>query len=292
MTLNQIKNQFQEQLGSLYPKEEIDNFFFILTEEYLNLKRIDIALDPDKKIDQTIQKHFNSALDRLKNEEPVQYIIGTTIFYDLHFKVNKNVLIPRPETEELVNWILQEVRSLPAGKGRSKINILDIGTGSGCIAVSLAKNLPEADVWAMDISEKALETARQNAALNNVKIQFLKEDILQLTSTDQKFDIIVSNPPYVRIQEKHQMKKNVLKYEPDIALFVKDDDPLLFYRKITHFAKNNLYENAKLFFEINQYLAKETSDLLKNNGFTSVEIKKDIFGNDRMIMAKFNHRNK
>jgi release factor glutamine methyltransferase len=228
----------------------------------------------------------------LKKEKPIQYILGETEFYGLPFLVNVNTLIPRPETEELVEWIIKstnyEIQS-------TKLRILDIGTGSGCIAISLAKNIPNAEVSAIDVSEKALATAKKNAEINKIVVNFINVDILKIndlaelpTSNFQlptQFDIIVSNPPYVRNLEKAEIKPNVLEYEPHLALFVEDTDALLFYRKIANLAKENLSENGQLFFEINQYLGKETVELLEDLGFKNIELKKDIYGNDRMIRS-------
>ena len=230
----------------------------------------------------------------LHNEKPIQYIIGETEFYRLPFYVNQHVLIPRPETEELVEWII----SLPNSSQKEKnLNILDIGTGSGCIAISLAKNLPNASVFAIDISKKALQVAKQNAVLNEVTVEFIEYDILSSNiiqtpsirgkNLNLKFDIIVSNPPYVRQLERQEIKNNVLNYEPHIALFVENDNPLLFYNHIIDFAKENLTKNGKLYVEINQYLGQETVTLLKEKGFTNIELKKDLFGNDRMVRADF-----
>lgn len=198
--------------------------------------------------------------------------------------MNENTLIPRPETEELVEWIVAESRNSATGS----LKILDIGTGSGCIAISLAKNLPNAEVFALDVSEKALAVAKKNADTNKVKVNFIQADILKindLVELSTHFDIIVSNPPYVRHLEKAEIKPNVLEYEPHLALFVEDTDALLFYRKIAKLAKENLAEKGKLFFEINQYLGKETLQLLEKFGFNSTELKKDIYGNDRMTRS-------
>ncbi|RUA10921.1 MAG: protein-(glutamine-N5) methyltransferase, release factor-specific, partial [Flavobacteriia bacterium] len=193
MTLLQIKNNFQKELSGLYPAEEINNFFYLLAEAYFQMKRVDIALNSEKKISEQDQNKFFSALSRLKNEEPVQYIIGVSYFYNLPFKVNKEVLIPRPETEELVAWIIERSKIQ-----KSKPKILDIGTGSGCIAVSLAKNLPDAEIWALDVSENAISTAKENAKMNQADIHFIKADILTIKNIEEKFNVIVSNPPYVR----------------------------------------------------------------------------------------------
>ncbi|MCD6544699.1 MAG: peptide chain release factor N(5)-glutamine methyltransferase [Flavobacteriaceae bacterium] len=288
MNILELKNIFRSELANIYPKNEIDSFFYMLSDTYLQLKKVDIALDPNLNITPSKEKEFNSALAKLKKEEPIQYIIGETEFYDLPFIVDKNVLIPRPETEELVEWIINEVQS-PKFKVQSNstdsLNILDIGTGSGCIAISLAKNLTNAKVWALDVSKKAIEVAQNNAKLNHIDVQFLNEDILTLKKLPIKFDIIVSNPPYVRELEKEEIKKNVLENEPHLALFVKDHNPLLFYDKIADLAKINLTKKGCLYFEINQYLANETIALLKNKGFQNIKLRKDIFGNDRMIKA-------
>ena len=291
MTIQDLKSKFFTDFKQLYPKEEIQSFFNLLIFFKLKLTRADIALKYNQIIDQDDLDFFLNALADLGNEKPIQYIIGETEFYGLPFKVNKNVLIPRPETEELVTWILED-RRWKTEDGR-QFQILDIGTGSGCIAISLAKNLPDAVVSALDISKGALKIAQENAKLNDVNIHFIEEDILrlnrhsELVSESFKFDIIVSNPPYIRELEKHEIQNNVLENEPHLALFVDDNNPLLFYNKIADFAKENLTENGQLYVEINQYLGKKTVELLKQKGFTDIELQKDIFGNDRMIKANF-----
>ena len=196
--------------------------------------------------------------------------------------MNPNVLIPRPETEELVEWILA---NNPPHEDQ-KLKILDIGTGSGCIAIALAKNLPNAQVFAIDVSPEAIDVAKRNAKLNHVNVTFIQQDILTTESLNEIFDIIVSNPPYVRNLEKHEIKNNVLDNEPHLALFVDDMDALIFYRKIVALAVKNLPENGELYFEINQYLAKETIDLLETNGFSHMELRQDIYGNNRMILGR------
>jgi release factor glutamine methyltransferase len=280
MTVTSLKNTFKIHLKNLYPISEIENFFFQLIEHKIGLKRIDLALDPNQELTSDNELYFSDALTQLKKEIPLQYIIGETEFYGLPFNVNKNVLIPRPETEELVSWIIADAKH-----HSEKIKILDIGTGSGCIAISLAKNIPNAEVWALDISNKAIKTAQENALLNKVKIQFINKNILILDKLNIEFDIIVSNPPYVRELEKIEIKNNVLDNEPHLALFVKDQNPLLFYDKICDFSKNNLVSQGSLFFEINQYLGKETKGLLEEKGLSNIELRKDVFNNDRMIKA-------
>lgn len=280
MKISDLKSNFKKTLSELYPSEEVQSFFNILSEKHLNLSRIEIALNPERTISATEAEKFQKAILRLQNYEPIQYIIGETEFYGLPFKVNKHTLIPRPETEELVEWILS---GFPPSGARG---LLDIGTGTGCIAISLAKNLPSAKISALDISEEALKIAEVNAKLNKVEIDFFQTDILAAESLPMKYDVIVSNPPYVRELEKKQMQQNVLKYEPHSALYVKDEDPLLFYRAISRLAKNHLNPGGKLFFEINEYLAYEMTELLKAEGFKNIEIKKDIYGKDRMLKCK------
>jgi release factor glutamine methyltransferase len=279
MKLLQLKSEFDSQLGTRYPKTEIDSFFNLLTEYKLGLTRVDRALQPNFKLEETSITFFKEALQSLKEDIPIQHIIGKTWFYSLPFYVNNNVLIPRPETEELVKWILEDLGD------KVDINILDIGTGSGCIAIALAKNLTKANVWALDISEAALQTAKKNARLNQVDIHFVTQDILKTDSLPSSFDVIVSNPPYVRILEKKEIKNNVLLHEPSSALFVSDDTPLVFYNKISDLALDSLKPKGKLYFEINQYLGKEMQAMLTEKGFSSNELKKDIYGNDRMTKS-------
>ena len=292
MLLKTYRTTFLQELSALYDVQEIESFFYLILECFHNKKRIDLALDPNMEMDAMQLLRWESVLSELKNEKPIQYILGETEFYGLPFLVNENTLIPRPETEELVEWI---IKSTNYETQSTKLRILDIGTGSGCIAISLAKNIPNAEVSAIDVSEKALATAKKNAEINEVKVDFINVDILKIndlvelpTSNFQlptQFDIIVSNPPYVRNLEKAEIKPNVLEYEPHLALFVEDTDALLFYRKIAQLAQQNLSENGKLFFEINQYLGKETVELLEDLGFKNIELKKDIYGNDRMIRS-------
>ena len=292
ITIKEYKKDFFQALENDFPTTEIDTFFSFLIEEYLNFKRIDVVLNPDFLIDKTTHNQLNIALEKLKNHEPIQYILGKTEFFGLPFLVNKNTLIPRPETEELVAWILDEITILEK-KETPKLTILDIGTGTGCIPISLAKNIDFATISAIDISAKALEVALKNAELHKVYISFFEMDILKtsnlnLLSKDKtpiNFDIIVSNPPYVRELEKAEMQKNVLENEPHQALFVSDENPLIFYTKIADLAMQHLSENGLLFFEINQYLGNQTVEMLSNKGFKNIELRKDIFGNDRMIKA-------
>ena len=285
MLFKEYKSEFLKELSSLYDEKEIESFFYIILEQFHNKKRIDLALNPEMEMDALQLLRWETVLSELKKEKPIQYILGETEFYGLRFLVNENTLIPRPETEELVEWIIESTNS---ELEITNLKILDIGTGSGCIAISLAKNLPNAEFSAIDVSEKALETANKNALINEVEVNFILKNILETEDLDAEFDIIVSNPPYVRNLEKEEIKPNVLKYEPHLALFVEDNDALLFYRKIAELAKKNLSENGRLYFEINQYLGKEMVELLENLGFKEVILKKDIYGNDRMISCKQN----
>ena len=285
MLLKVYKSTFIKELSSLYDEKEIESFFYIILEQFHNKKRIDLALNPEMEMDALQLLLWETVLSELKKEKPIQYILGETEFYGLRFLVNENTLIPRPETEELVEWIL-EITNYELEI--TNLKILDIGSGSGCIAISLAKNLQNAEVSAIDVSEKALETANKNAQINEVEVNFILKNILETEDLEHQFDIIVSNPPYVRNLEKAEIKPNVLEFEPHLALFVDDNDALLFYRKIAELAKKNLSENGRLYFEINQYLGKETVDLLENLGFKEVILKKDIYGNDRMISCRLN----
>lgn len=265
---------------------EILTFFNRLAENYLGMKRIDITLNPDKKLTETEQKQLITALNRLKKHEPLQYILGETEFYGLLFKVNKNVLIPRPETEELVEWVIKDFqKTTSAARKNEPFKILDIGTGSGCIAVSLAKNIPQAQVFGLDFSKKSVEIAKKNADFNAVSVDFLVEDILTLEALPQQFDCIVSNPPYVRELEKAELQPNVLDHEPASALFVPDQNALLFYRKIAAFALKNLVPGGRLYFEINEYLEAETRELIAGFGYKEIVLHKDIFGKPRMLKA-------
>ena len=298
MLLREVKNIFHKELDSLYPKEEVDSFFYMLLEHYLKLERFILAIEPNLIISKEDEEPLFEALSELKIQKPIQHIIGTAHFMDMEFKVNKHVLIPRPETEELVRWIIEEVQSEKYKVRSTKyevrngkdLKILDIGTGSGCIAITLAKNLPNAKVYALDVSEYALLVAKDNALSNAVAINFLKKDILTLEVLHEEFDIIVSNPPYVRDLEKKKMHGNVLEHEPELALFVSDENPLVFYKRITEFAVDNLKEGGVLFFEINQYLGKETKQLLIDHNFSEIELRKDMFGNDRILKGVLNKK--
>jgi release factor glutamine methyltransferase len=293
MLIKLYKSKFLEELTPIYDEMEVESFFYIILDYLHQLKRIDLALNPSFEMTENDVAKWNAILLELKTQKPIQYVLGETEFYGLKFKVNEHVLIPRPETEELVDLIVSSFKFQV-----SSLKILDIGTGSGCIPISLKKNLPNSEVFAIDISEKALEVAEENATLNGVEVTFLKADILAIENLEQletrnskldtSFDIIISNPPYVRMLEKEEIKPNVLEYEPHLALFVEDNDALLFYRKIAQLANKSLSEKGMLFFEINQYLGKETAELLANLGFKNIKLVKDVYGNDRMISCSKN----
>ncbi|WP_033961807.1 peptide chain release factor N(5)-glutamine methyltransferase [Psychroserpens jangbogonensis] len=281
MRLKTILDKFHSTLDDNYGKDEVNSFFDLIMEHHLGIKRIQLVLDPEYAITSGQEQLFSNALVELNNNSPIQYMLGETEFYGLPFKVNEYTLIPRPETEELVEWI---ITSYMQQSEESHLKILDIGTGSGCISISLAKNLPEVNVHALDVSEKALDIAKKNAKLNDVIVEFIHDDILNpRVSSSPSFDIIVSNPPYVRNLEKTEIKPNVLDNEPHLALFVDDENPLQFYKAICAFAQNNLKEDGILYFEINEYLGKEMILLLEEFSFKSIELKKDLFGKDRMI---------
>jgi release factor glutamine methyltransferase len=275
-----IQNQFTSGLSAFYPADEIRNIFFLVSEHLLNYSKIDILLKSNEPISAEAAENFNMVLERLKNWEPVQYILGRTEFYGLPFSVDQRVLIPRPETEELVDWIIKQ-------EGARKVSILDIGTGSGCIAVALAARLPGAGVWACDIQHEALEVAGENAQHNRVEINLFSFDMLNgQSSLPCKFDVMVSNPPYVREEEKSFMRRNVLDYEPSVALYVPDDDPLKYYRSIALLARKYLNEGGSLYLEINEKFPQEVVKLLKHAGLYAVEVKRDLGGKSRMVRGK------
>ncbi|MDX6746882.1 peptide chain release factor N(5)-glutamine methyltransferase [Polaribacter sp. PL03] len=286
MTLKEFRLFFTEALSEIYPSTEIESFFFILMEEKLSLKRIDTVLKPDFLITDNNLATLQSIIKRLQKQEPIQYILGNTEFYGLPFIVNEHTLIPRSETEELVEWILLEIPQLKTKIQTKTLSLLDIGTGTGCIPISLAKNLQNAKITGIDISTEALKIAKENAALNKVDVAFIEVNILETKELPQQFNIIISNPPYVRELEKVEIKNNVLENEPHLALFVSNENPLLFYKKIADLAKKHLTKNGFLFFEINQYLGKETAEMLREKEFINIELKKDLFGNDRMIKCE------
>ena len=279
MNLQDFKLKMISELSLIYEMDELNSIYNLLSEDYLKIPRSKILLADEIYLNESNQNLFLSALERLKTHEPIQYILGKTTFMDLEFKVNSSVLIPRPETEELVRLMLKEDLD---GK-----EILDIGTGSGCIAISLAKNFLNAKVTALDISEDAIEVAKENAKLNNVEIEFTKADIFEYQS-DKKYDVIISNPPYVLESEKSLMKKNVLDFEPELALFVDDDNALKYYEFILKFASKCLFKNGFLFFEINENYCKELVNICKLNSFINIRIESDNNNKNRFLLIKIN----
>ena len=276
--MEQIKDilyKFKTVLSGIYDVQEIEAVFYRLLSYYHKLERIDVTLNPDLAIEET---KLLLALNELKQQKPWQYITGETDFYGLKFKVSPATLIPRPETEELVEWLISDFEN------STELQILDIGTGSGAIAVSLAVNLPDNFISAIDFSEEAIKTAQKNAQLNNVTVGFKQVDIFKQTNCEIHYDIMVSNPPYVRESEKKMMHNNVLQFEPHTALFVSDTDPLIYYKKIIHLAKKN--NTSYVYFEINEFLKSDLEILLKENAISSYEFRKDLFGKWRMLKLK------
>lgn len=265
-----------------YTKSEIRVFTSLILQDVCNLSFSEIISCKFTNLSNTEKQKISHIVERLRNNEPIQYVLGETEFYGLNFKVNSSVLIPRPETEELVEWILLETK-------QTNPHLLDVGTGSGCIAITLAKHLDNSTVDAWDISDKALEVAFDNAAINNVSVKFSKVDVLKPLTINNHFDIIVSNPPYIADSEKKNMEKNVLDFEPSEALFVPNNESLIFYDKIADIAQKLLNNNGLLYFEINQAKGGEIVELLQRKGFADVELKKDISGNYRMIRAVKQH---
>jgi release factor glutamine methyltransferase len=270
----------RKELAGIYSPEETESLIFLIFERLKGYSRTQFLLAKDEELTKEELHRMNQILSRLKNHEPIQYILGETEFYGLTFKTTPEVLIPRPETEELVEWIIQENKL-------AKPIILDIGTGTGCIAISIQKNIPQSTVLACDISSTCLETARRNAELNSSDISVFEYDILNFIPEIgiPELDIIVSNPPYVRETEKLLMEKNVLDYEPELALFVPDENPLIFYAQIADFGIVHLKVGGRLYFEINEAFGKECSEMLQVKGYSEVILKKDINGKDRMIRA-------
>ena len=273
-----IINHIQSELKDFYPEGEVKAFTRLLLEKVAGWTLTDILTHDDLELSDEQTLFIHQAVERLKEHEPIQYILGETEFCGMRLWIDNRVLIPRPETAELIDWIVETVHhSTPA--------ILDIGTGSGCIAIALANKFRQATVTGFDISLDALHAAHENAELNNVLIRFFHVNILKTAHWEGTFDVIVSNPPYVMNSERENMEENVLNHEPEIALFVTDEDPLIFYRHIGQFAAQHLNEDGQLFLEINQALGKETVQLLKEIGFKTVELRKDLSGKNRLIRA-------
>ena len=276
MTIKEINNRFENELQSIYDSSEIQAIFRYYIEIRLNI--LDSFLFNDDKIDFEI-KSFEEDLNQLKAGKPVQHIVGYAFFYDYFFKVNEYTLIPRPETEELIYLITEKHDK------NAELKILDLGTGSGCIPITLSKLFPNAQVFGLDISEEALKVANFNNQELNAKVEFIQQDMLAEFNLNQKFDIIISNPPYIRDLEKKEMHQNVMDYEPHLALFVTDDNPLIFYRRVAEIAQKHLKENGKIYCEINQYLGQETKNMFEEF-YSNVILHQDISSNDRIIEVK------
>jgi len=271
MTLVELKQLFLDKLQLLYDKEEASHIFMIYVEDKLNF-------DLSSQVEIELTTEILSDLEQLKKGQPIQHITGKAFFYNDFFFVSENTLIPRPETEELVELIRNDYAQ------NQDISMIDLGTGTGCIPISLAKLFTNAKVSALDISENALKIAQLNAETLKVNINFYQNNLLEDIQLNQKFDVIISNPPYIRNLEKEEMHQNVLNFEPHLALFVENDDALIFYERVIDFAKNHLKENGKIYCEINQYLGEETKQLFQKF-YQNVIIHKDISGNDRMLSA-------
>ena len=282
MTYSDLEKQFSAELCDIYAKEEAAMLCFLSVQHRFNWTKASYLLNKQEVISDTDTTHFLNILSQLKTSKPIQYILGETDFYGRTFRVNPAVLIPRPETEELVKWVLDSVLM-------ANPSILDIGTGSGCIAISLKLELPEADVVTVDISADALALAKENAALDKAAVRFIEKDVLLMQPTDlaNTFDVIVSNPPYISLSEKDSMKVNVLENEPHLALFVPNTNPLIFYERIASIAQEKLNQGGFLFVEINERFGKEVLELLEKKGFKHVELRQDLGGKDRMVKAQW-----
>ncbi len=312
MTILEAEELFRDELYQIYDEAEARSLSYYVTEYVSGFSRAILSANKSKVLSETEEASVLLILNELKTGNPVQYVLGETEFYGLRFKVNPSVLIPRPETEELVDWVLREVKGKrikvesvrsgvsrvkpelgaePYEESREAFRILDIGTGSGCIPIALKKHLPQGEVFGLDISEEALETAMGNAVLNRVEVKFVQGDIFEDVSyelsaiSSSPFNLIISNPPYITQKEKVQMHQNVLAYEPDIALFVPDEDPLVFYKAIADFAIKHLLTTGALFFEINEAYGDEITTMLTGKGFAVVELRKDMQGKNRMVKA-------
>lgn len=287
MKVRELAEHYELELGALYDSNEAKALFTIAAGKVLALSSGKLIMQKDIDISFINMQKLLSILNDLQIGKPIQHILEEAHFYGSVFKVNEQVLIPRPETEELVEWIISVCNtqfSVNSYESPKRLSMLDIGTGSGCIPITFKKHLPNIQVSTLDVSADAIEVAKQNARQIGVEINFITADILTFQS-EEKFDVIVSNPPYIRDLEKIEMHNNVLLHEPHLALFVSDENPLIFYKAIADFAKTNLKPNGQLFFEINEYLGKETIEILDTKGFTNIELRKDMQGKDRMVKA-------
>ena len=277
--MHPVVNEIRNALRGIYPDSEALSLAKMLLVEAFGFTTLELYGGKDKEIFGKQRDVLDKMLARLRKNEPIQYILGKENFCGLTFEVNPDVLIPRPETRELVDWIIADWKS------SGTVQLLDIGTGSGCIAISLAKYLPDAHVEAWDISAEALRVARRNSERNEVQVLFCQEDVLKATTEDTRYHVMVSNPPYIAECENVDMDANVLDWEPSTALFVPDSDPLLFYRRIAELGVSMLHDGGALYFEINRAYGKDTVRLLEDLGYRHIELRKDEWGNDRMIKA-------
>lgn len=278
MQLNEYRNYFKSELTERYPIGEIDQLFFLTIEEICALSKTDFQLKSESVLEATTEKKLIDILSQLRSGRPLQYILGVSWFDNLKLKVNESVLIPRQETEELVEWISKENRA-------ADISILDLCSGSGCISLALKRRFPEATIEGYDISDGALAIANENAIANKLEVKYTKVDVLSLDKLPSNLDIIVSNPPYVRASEKSLMSEHVLNYEPHLALFVSDEDPLVFYNAIARLSYEALIPGGKLYVEINEALANETVAVFEKVGFGNIVARKDLNDRFRMIRA-------
>jgi release factor glutamine methyltransferase len=282
MILKDLKHQFVNLISTVYELDECTALFDLTADRYLNISRLSYFQMQNNTVNVPLVHQVLQVANELSTGKPLQYIFGDTVFYGLKFFVNSNVLIPRPETEELVHLIIQTVRK----STHVTNNLLDIGTGTGCIPITLKKHLNNLEVSAIDVSPEALDVAIKNAELNEVNINFIHADILSYTA-EKKYDVIVSNPPYIKEDEKASMHLNVLTYEPHLALFVSNENPLLFYKAIAEFSRANLNENGFLFFEINEYLGEQVRLMLAEKGFRNIQVLKDMQRKDRMVSCQY-----
>lgn len=276
-TIKAVIAYVKSELLEFYPAHELNSMLYIMLGKFFDISKKEVLIGTEKRLSESELLKIIYAVKDLKKHKPLAYILGEWEFFGLDFMVNEHTLIPRPETEELVQLIIEENES-------SNVSILDIGTGSGCIAISLKASIPNSHVFAYDVSKEALGVAEQNANKNNVELTFKKVDILKVESySDLKFDVIVSNPPYIPVKDKGNMDINILDYEPHLALFVENEQPLLFYMAIAEFAKQHLTNNGKLYFEIHEGLGNEVNNMLETKGFSNIEIIKDMNGKNRMV---------
>ncbi|MDA9811236.1 peptide chain release factor N(5)-glutamine methyltransferase [Flavobacteriaceae bacterium] len=281
MTYSEGRNIFREKLKSLFEVNEIDFYFKTVLQSIFNIEQTALALSPTKLFNENQKRELEKVLKQLLQEQPLQYIIGKAYFRSLTLTVNSSVLIPRPETEELVNWVLEDHQNL-----EEKQTLIDFGTGSGCIAIALAKEQPSFEVTAIDFYSSVLNLAKQNAIKNKTSVSYLQHDILQLNTLKLNVDIIVSNPPYIPPSEQREMKPNVLNYEPHLALFVPENDPLIFYRSILEYGLLYLVSDGLIYFEINPRFLSEMKSLILSFKVYSILERKDIFGKLRMLRVQ------